>query len=96
MPLTEKFSKKLEKMRAKVVWCCRFHPTNWWHEIGCPHQEWTKEQLLSALIGLKQAQDSMQKRAMCFIEENEKAREIIKRLKVERIKLRKSIKARRR
>lgn len=19
---------------------CRFHPTDWWHEVGCPH--WSK------------------------------------------------------
>lgn len=32
-----------------VVWMCRFNPTDSFHEIGCPHQEWTKEQLQSAL-----------------------------------------------
>ncbi len=19
------------------VWHCRFHPTDWFHEVGCPH-----------------------------------------------------------
>lgn len=19
------------------TWNCRFHPTDWWHEVGCPH-----------------------------------------------------------
>lgn len=28
---------------------CRFHPTDWWHSVGCPHQDWTLEQLKSAL-----------------------------------------------
>lgn len=23
------------------AWACRFHPTDWWHEVGCPHMEWT-------------------------------------------------------
>lgn len=22
------------------IWHCRFHPTNWWHEVGCPHVKW--------------------------------------------------------
>jgi hypothetical protein len=29
---------------------CRFHPTDWWHEVGCPHREWTDEQLIKAGI----------------------------------------------
>lgn len=33
-----------------VTWTCRFHPTDWWHEVGCPHMEWTAEQLRGALI----------------------------------------------
>lgn len=23
---------------------CRFHPYDWWHEIGCPHMEWTDKE----------------------------------------------------
>jgi len=41
-------------MNNEVNWSCRFHPTEGWHEVGCPHQEWTKEQLLEALIMHKQ------------------------------------------
>ena len=41
-----------------VTWSCRFHPTDWWHEIGCPHQEWTNEQLRSALISKKKFEQS--------------------------------------
>lgn len=37
----------------KLSWCCRFHPTDYFHEVGCPHQEWTKEQLHEALITAK-------------------------------------------
>lgn len=32
-----------------ITWSCRFHPTEWFHEVGCPHVEWTREQLQSAL-----------------------------------------------
>ncbi len=37
------------------VWSCRFHPINWWHEFGCPHQEWTKNQIEKALYQSKQS-----------------------------------------
>lgn len=33
------------------VWCCRHHPTHWFHEVGCPHREWTEEQLREAGYG---------------------------------------------
>lgn len=36
-----------------VTWSCRFHPTDWWHEVGCPHVEWTVEQLRDALVEKK-------------------------------------------
>ncbi len=29
---------------------CRFHPTDWFHEVGCEHMDWSKEQLREALI----------------------------------------------
>ena len=32
-----------------ITWHCRFHPTDWWHEVGCPHKPWTKEELQSAI-----------------------------------------------
>lgn len=38
---------------TKITWICRFHPTDSWHEVGCPHQEWTKEQLQAALESKK-------------------------------------------
>jgi hypothetical protein len=39
---------KKEKV-VKNGYTCRVHPTESWHEIGCPHQNWTKEQLQEAL-----------------------------------------------
>ena len=41
----------------KVNWNCRFHPTNWWHEIGCPHKDWSKEDLQRALELAKKSHD---------------------------------------
>lgn len=41
--------KKLEEAKANPTFHCRFHPTDWWHEVGCPHVEWTPEQLKDAL-----------------------------------------------
>lgn len=38
-----------------VTWACRHHPTDWWHEVGCPHVQWTKEQLQEALVTAKQS-----------------------------------------
>jgi hypothetical protein len=34
--------------RQGRTFTCRFHPTDWWHEVGCPHMVWTKEQLADA------------------------------------------------
>lgn len=42
---------KIEEI--EIIFCCRCHPTDYWHEVGCPHKEWTKEQLLEALITAK-------------------------------------------
>ena len=38
---------------------CRFHPTDWWHEVGCPHREWTAAELQKALDAAKQSQAFM-------------------------------------
>ena len=38
---------------VEVSWICRFHLTNWFHEVGCPHQDWTIDQLRSALVSKK-------------------------------------------
>lgn len=40
---------KLELAKKGRTWTCRFHPTDGFHEVGCPHVEWTSEQLLDAL-----------------------------------------------
>lgn len=34
---------------------CRFHPTDWWHEVGCPHKAWTTDELQKALNTTKQS-----------------------------------------
>ena len=40
---------KFKIAKNNLKWTCRFHPTDWFHEFGCPHCEWTKEQLQEAL-----------------------------------------------
>ncbi len=40
-----------------INFTCRFHPTDWFHEVGCPHKEWTKEELQSALKTAKQVNE---------------------------------------
>lgn len=32
---------------------CRLHPTGWFHEIGCDHIDWSRNQLRDALITSK-------------------------------------------
>lgn len=39
----------------EIHFSCRFHPTDWFHEVGCEHQEWSKEQLRDALITAKKS-----------------------------------------
>ena len=46
----------------KLSWTCRFHPTDWFHEIGCPHVEWTKEQLQSAIESSKRKWPELRER----------------------------------
>ena len=33
---------------CKCIYHCRFHPTDWFHEVGCQHQEWTDKEKLHA------------------------------------------------
>ena len=42
-------------LEGKPNYSCRFHPTDWWHEVGCEHQNWTKEELQSALDKVKRS-----------------------------------------
>lgn len=51
MSIGKNLTERLDKI--EVSWTCRFHPHEGWHEVGCPHQEWTKEQILGALISKK-------------------------------------------
>ena len=46
------------KGKSEVTWNCRFHPGDWWHEVGCPHKVWTVEELRNALISKKRFEES--------------------------------------
>jgi len=50
--------KEIKERQEKLHWSCRFRPTDWWHEIGCPHKEWSAEELLSALLTKKEFEES--------------------------------------
>ena len=52
---TEKF------LEGKPTYMCRFHPTDWFHEVGCPHMEWSKEQLQDALDNSKRSNELLRK-----------------------------------
>ena len=41
--------KKMDVLKENVTFCCRFHPTDGFHEVGCPHCDWTKEELVDAI-----------------------------------------------
>lgn len=55
----------------EIHWTCRFHPTNSWHEVGCPHRQWTKEEIQDALETQKLSNDIKDK---LIIELSEKLR----------------------
>ena len=46
-----------ERLKKEVQFHCRFHPTDGFHEIGCPHIEWKNEDLIDALRGQKVVND---------------------------------------
>lgn len=46
---------RLEFLEQKPLYSCRFHPTDWWHEVGCPHRKWSVEELQGALDNAKRA-----------------------------------------
>jgi hypothetical protein len=50
-------TERLEFLKKKPTYNCRFHPTNWWHEVGCPHKDWSKEELQEALDSAKRSQE---------------------------------------
>lgn len=43
-------------MAKEITWNCRWGE---FHEVGCPHQEWSKEELLKALITKKRFEQSI-------------------------------------
>lgn len=36
--------------KMEVTFICRFHPTDSFHEVGCPHKKWTVDEVLGALV----------------------------------------------
>jgi len=44
-------------LEGKPSYNCRFHPTDYWHEVGCPHRDWTKEELQDALDKAKRSME---------------------------------------
>lgn len=44
------FENRVKEAQKNPHWNCRFHPTEWWHEVGCPHKPWTPEELVNAII----------------------------------------------
>ena len=44
------FESLVKEAQKNPHWNCRFHPNYWWHEVGCPHQSWTPEELINAII----------------------------------------------
>ena len=46
-------NEEYEEAKKNVVFNCRFHPTDWFHDVGCPHMEWDNEQLLDTIRCLK-------------------------------------------
>lgn len=41
--------KEKTKQISNPIYTCRSHPSEGWHEVGCSHQSWSKEQLQEAL-----------------------------------------------
>ena len=91
--MTDWAEKDLEKQEAEqakkaeenITWTCRFHPTDWFHELGCPHREWTKEEYKSALHSKKIGEQLMlealkQAKLEGRREENERAKEYLKKI----------------
>lgn len=50
----KEFEEKIEAVH--VSWNCIHRYDQ--HEVGCPHKDWTKEELLSALISKKKFEQS--------------------------------------
>jgi len=80
----KEFNEGVETARKNLTWNCRFHPTNWWHTVGCPHQKWTVEQLQSALEGQMALNEFYQHKlfgsleARAFVEKTEKGESPVK------------------
>ena len=77
-----------DRRKLEINWHCRFHPTDWFHETGCPHQQWTTEQLQGALEISKKSQIHQlnllqQARTSAFNECKERTIEIVSKAKAD-------------
>ena len=41
---------------TQARYTCRFHPTEFFHEVGCPHRTWAISELESAVETAKESQ----------------------------------------
>lgn len=48
-----RFERQHSLALKQLHWNCLEHPTNGYHEVGCPHRLWNLEDLQSALEGQK-------------------------------------------
>ena len=55
---TEELNKEgIKFLEGEPSFNCRIHPTDGWHEVGCPDKEWTRDQLLDALKKAKRSNE---------------------------------------
>jgi hypothetical protein len=52
---------RLEFLEGKPTYACRIHPTHGWHEVGCPHRQWTHQELQHALDNAKRSNELLHK-----------------------------------
>jgi hypothetical protein len=50
-------AERQEFLKGKPTYSCRFHPTDWWHEVGCSHRIWSATELQSALDKAKRSNE---------------------------------------
>ena len=49
MKLFKSKQERLKKKLSKCYFICNVHPFKGYHEVGCPHREWSIEQLEQSL-----------------------------------------------
>lgn len=53
------------------TYTCRFHPTDSWHEVGCPHDKYTLSELNTSKNGYNLAIQKQKQRMKLFLEGGE-------------------------